>query len=123
MEKKAKTECTIFFLHTSVGDRGLRKECAQRPECTQHSSIPKSEAPVLVGPTTKSGKKLVVEPPADSGVWGLCSQLFMMSYDSLRCVGVERVETVVGQACEKIGLHSYCLQLLHETCFDQERLY
>ena len=32
--------------------------------------------------------------------------------------GAERVETVVGQACQCIGLHSNCLQLPRDACFD-----
>ena len=53
------------------------------PECTQHSSIPKSEAPVLVDLMTKLALKLLDELPATVGL-GLCSLVFhCVSYDSL----------------------------------------
>ena len=55
--------------------------CSAYPECTQHSSILKSEASVLVDLTTKSAKKLEVDTPATVGL-GLYSQLFDVSYDS-----------------------------------------
>ena len=57
--------------------------CSADPEFTQHSSIPKSEAPVLIDLTTKSAKKLVVVPPATVEL-GLCSAaIHDVSYDSL----------------------------------------
>ena len=56
--------------------------CSAEPECTQPSSISKSEASVLIDLTTKSAKKLVVEPPAVG--LGLCSAATHdVSYDSL----------------------------------------
>ena len=55
--------------------------CSAYLECTQHSSILKSEASVLVDLTTKSAKKLVVDTPATVGL-GLYSQPFDVSYDS-----------------------------------------
>ena len=62
-------------------------------ECIQHFSIPKSEASVLIDLTTKSAKKLVVEPSASVGL-GLCSAaIHDISNDSLSSLR-ERVETV-----------------------------
>ena len=57
-----------------------------------------SEISVLVDLTTKSAKKLVAEP-------GLCSQFSICLFQlSLHCVRLERVETVVGQACQRVEL-------------------
>ena len=49
----------------------------------------------------------MVEPPATVGL-GLCSAaIHDVSYDflSAHCVGAKRVEFVVGQDCQRIGLH------------------
>ena len=57
--------------------------CSADPECTQQSSIPNQEVSVLIDLTTKSAKKLVVEPPATVEL-GLCSDaIHDVSFDSL----------------------------------------
>ena len=63
------------------------------------SCFSKSEAAVLIDLTTKSTIKLVVEPPA-TVVLGLSGAIHDVLRFFVYCVGVERVETVVGQACE-----------------------
>ena len=77
--------------------------CSADPECTQHSSIPKSEASVPIDLTTKSVKKLVVEPPSEVGL-GLCSAaIHDVSYDSLfTALELSALKLWVGQACQCI---------------------
>ena len=82
MEKKAKLNAQLFCAHIRWSSRCAKGVCSTDPECTQHSSIPKSEASVLIDLTTKSAKKLVIEPPATVGL-GLCSAAIPdVSYDS-----------------------------------------
>ena len=66
---------------TSVGDRGVKKECAQWiPSAPKH---PKSEASVLIDLTIKSAKKLMVEPLTTVRL-DLCkATIHDVSYDSL----------------------------------------
>ena len=84
MEKKAKLNAPLFCTHIRWTSRFANRMCSVDPECIQHSRFPKSEASVLFDLTTKSVKKLVIEPPA-TVVLGLCFQLlFMMSFSTLR---------------------------------------
>ena len=62
-------------------------------------------------------KKLAVEPPATVGLSLRSQLLFVMSFFTLHCVGIERVQIVVSPACSRIGLHSNCLQLPREAFF------
>ena len=68
MEKKARLNAQLFCAHIRWSSRCAKGLCSADPECTQHSSIPKSEASVLIDLTTKSAKKLAVEPPATVGL-------------------------------------------------------
>ena len=86
------TECTVVCVH--VGDRGLRKECAQRVPsalCTQASPNQRRQFRLIRRP---SPHEIDGCSASDSEV-GLCSAAGL----SLHCAGVELVETVVGQAC------------------------
>ena len=60
MENKAKLNAQLFCAHVRWSSRCAQGMCSADPECTQHSSIPESEASVLIDVTTKSAKKLVV---------------------------------------------------------------
>ena len=82
MEKKAKLNAQLFCAHIRWRLRSAKGMCSADPECTPHSSIPKSEVPVLVDLTTKSAKNLEVQPPATVEL-GLCSQLFITSLTTL----------------------------------------
>jgi hypothetical protein len=79
--KESQTECAIVLRGHPV-----EIEICERNVLSGfrvHSSIPKSEASVLIDLTIKSAKKLVVEPPATVGL-GLCSAaIHDVSYDSL----------------------------------------
>ena len=101
----------------SFADRDAQRNVKRIPTAPTHRHI-------LFEFTNKSAKKLIVEPPATSGIWSLV-QLLSMTSLTLFCSlhGAERIETVVGQACQCIGLHSNCLRLTREACFDQERWY
>ena len=96
--KEAKAECAIV-LRTP----GVINVCERNVPSgfRAHSSIPKSEASVLLD-TTKSAKKWMVEPPATwvGSLFGCCTSFFLFY------VGVGRVETVVGQVCARVMLHS-----------------
>ena len=73
----------LFCAHIRWSSRCAEGMCSADPEGTQHSSITKSEASVLIDLTTKSVKKLVVEPPATVEL-GLCSAaIHVVPYDSL----------------------------------------
>ena len=62
--------------------RGVRKDCVLSA-FRVYTSSPKSEASVLMDRTTKSAKKLMIEPPATVGL-GLCSAATPgVSHDSL----------------------------------------
>ena len=78
MEKKAKLNAPLFSTRIRWRLRVCEGICSADPDCTQHSSIPKSEASVLFDLTTKSVKKLVVEPPATVAL-----SLFVMSLSTL----------------------------------------
>ena len=57
----------------------------------------------VCGSHVKRVVKLVVEPPATEGS-GLCSQLFIMSLTTLPSRRwILDVDTVVGQACQRVG--------------------
>ena len=66
LDKRAKlyapSFCAAHPLEIEVCDRNVLREFRE------HSSIPKSEATVLIGLTTKSATKLMVEPPATVGL-------------------------------------------------------
>ena len=65
LKKRSQTQSTIVLRRTPVGGPGVRKELLS--ELRGHSSISKSEGTVLIGLTTKSATKLMVEPPAAVG--------------------------------------------------------
>ena len=91
--------------------------CSADPECTQHSSFPKSEAPVLVDLTTKLAKKLVVQPPATVGL-GLCSQLFSM-FSPFIALELSALKPWLGTPTKESDCTVNCLWLPREACFDQ----
>ena len=62
MEKKAKLIAPLFCTHILWKSRSANGMCSVDPECTQHSSFTQSETSVLFDLTTKSVKKLVIEP-------------------------------------------------------------
>ena len=75
----------------------------------------------VCGSHVKRVIKLVVHPPATVGL-GLCSQLRILSLTTLPSLRWSfRVETVVGLAFQRIGLHRYCLWPPREACFDLSR--
>ena len=116
----------LFGAHIRWRSRCATRMCSADPECTQHSSIPISEAPVLFDLTTKSAKKLVVEPPATVGL-GLCSDAFHdVSYDSLFAAlelsalkpwlvrpakGSDCTVTVCGSHVKRVSTRSDCTDL------------
>ena len=121
--KERKMNAQLFCAHIRWRSRCAKGMCSADPECTHHSSIPKSEAPVLIDLTTKSAKKLVVVPPATVGL-GLCSAaIHDVSYDSL-FTALELIALkpwLVIPAKESDCTVTVCGS--HEACFDQERWY
>ena len=74
-----------------------------------HSSIVKSEASALIDFMSRSAKKVMVEPSATVCLGLNSAALHDVSCKFLfHCVGVRRIHTVVGQACERVRLQSNC---------------
>ena len=103
-----------FSMHTFVRDRGLRKDCAQRiPSALSTQASPILRRQFCFDLKTKSAWNwLAVLLPAMVG-----GSLLRCWTLSLHCAGVELVETVVGQACSRTGLHSNCVRLPREACY------
>ena len=108
-------------VHTSVGDRGLRRNVLSGSRVHSALKHALSEAPVLVDLATKSAKTLVVETACDGGVRSLLSAIHFVSYDS-PFTALELITLNCGcQACQELVLPCNCLWLPREACFNKER--
>ena len=117
----AKINAQLFNTHTRWRPRFAKRLCSTDPECTQHSSISKSEAPVLVDLTTKSAKKLAFEPTETVGL-GLCSDAIPdVSCDFLVNVGGERVEPWLVWPSKELDCMVLTPDSHREVCLNQER--
>ena len=106
--KESKTECGIILCALPLEIEVCERNVLLDSECTQHSCIPKSEAPVLVDLMTKS---------AENWWFNRLRQWFFLCPAaglSLHCGEAELVETVIGQACSRTASHSNCLRLPRE---------
>ena len=98
--------CWSWCVDTVVG------QACQRVGCTV----------TVCGSHVKRVVKSVVELPATVGL-GLCYQLFIMSLTTLPSLRwCWCVDTLVGQACQRVGLHSNCLRPPREACCEIDRL-
>ena len=107
------------FTRTTVGGRDVRQEFAQWiPSALEHPQIR-----VVSSDWSDDQVRQEVNggTASDGGIGSLfsCYSWCLLRF-SVHGVGAEHVETVVGQACERVRLHSNRLRFPRKACCNQE---